>query len=152
MSLEAPPTVSTRSSDVTRTIVAVAVASHRSRMLPMQSLTAIVCKEWSGGQSEAMKPCTPGLVVTTGAIVSSTKIREPQLDWLPAPSTAAHVIGDEPSGNAEPDGGEHCKEAMPQLSVAVGTKLAKVASPAHSSLCSAGQMTTGGVMSTTVTV
>src|SRR5205823_2251236 len=81
----------TDSSEVTRAIVASAVPSHWWAMLAMHSLSETVCSEPSGGQSEAMKPSTPGFVVTTGASVSCTRIREPQLDWLPLPSIAAQV-------------------------------------------------------------
>src|SRR5207244_1685508 len=49
----APLSTAGRSSEVTRTIVAVMagkVPSHWSVTLAMQSLSEIVCKEWLGGQ------------------------------------------------------------------------------------------------------
>src|SRR5205823_9982818 len=144
----------TDSSEVTRTILAGAVPSHWSAMLAMHSLSETVCREPSGGQSEAMKPSTPGFTVTTGASVSWTRIREPQVDWLPAPSIAAQVteVGEGASGKIEPDAGEHCTEATPQLSVTVGAKAATAPRSTHSSVWSPGQTITGGVVSTTVTV
>src|SRR5438105_14640633 len=105
-------------------------------MLAMHSLSETVCREPSGGQSEAMKPSTPGFVVTTGARVSCTRICELQVDWFPALSIAAQVtgVGKEASGNVEPDAGEHCTEATPQLSVTVGAKVATAPSSVHSSV------------------
>src|SRR5229473_2014572 len=148
------PCVSTSSSEVTRTIEAGAVPSHWSVMLAMQSLSEIVCKEWFGGQSEAMKPFASDLVVTTGATVSCTRTWKAQEAWLPEVSTATQLpgVGEGSSGNFVSDGGEHCTEATPQLSVAVGAKVATAPSSVHSSVWSAGQAITGGVVSTTVTV
>ena len=123
-------------------------------MLAMQSLSEIVCKEWLGGQSEAMKPFASALVVTAGANVSCTLTWNPQEAALPELSTAVQVlsVGEGYSGNLVPDGGEQVTCATPQLSVAVGANVAAAPSSVHSSVWSAGQMITGGVVSTTVTV
>src|SRR5258708_33308665 len=108
-------------------------------MLAMQSLSEMVCKEWYGGQSEAMKPFASDLVVTTGATVSCTRTWKAQEAWLPEVSTATQLpgVGDGSSGNLVPDGGEHCTEATPQLSVAVGAWVATTPSSWPTSVCSA---------------
>src|SRR6266481_6125795 len=105
-------------------------------MFVMQSFSETVCREWSGGQSEATKPFASDFVVTLGASVSCTWIWKPQVDWLPAPSIAAQVteVGEGASGKVEPDAGEHCTEATPQLSVTVGAKVAIAPSSVHSSV------------------
>src|SRR5438552_4024357 len=101
-----------------------------------------------------MTPFASSLVVATGGNVSCTLSWKLQEAALPEPSTAMQVadVGEGSSGNLVPDGGEHVTCATPQLSVAVGAKLAIAPSSVHSSVCSAGQTMVGGVSSTTVTL
>src|SRR5207302_5775966 len=107
-----------------------------------------------GGQSEAMTPFASSLVVATGGNVSCTLTWKPQVAAFPEPSTAVQVpdVGEASSANLVPDGGEQVTCATPQLSVAVGAKLATAPSSVHSSVRLAGHAITGRVVSTTVTV
>src|SRR6267143_1711564 len=99
-----------------------------------------------------MKPFVSALVVTTGGRVSRTAIWKRQLARLPELSTATQLAAVGASSEMfVPDGGVHVTDA-PQLSVTVGAKLATAPSALHSSVWSAGQTMTGGVVSTTDTV
>ena len=71
-----------------------------------------------------------------GDSVSLTITLKAQVAVWPAESVALQVTVFAPGGNAEPDGGEHDTEAAPPL--VVGS--AKVTTPAHCALTSAGQV------------
>ena len=76
-----------------------------------------------------------------------------ELVWWPEASVAVTVTVVVPIGNAEPEAGEHTYATSGQLSETVGAKATWAVdwpeSGEHTIL--AGQTTTGGVLSTTVT-
>src|SRR6185295_11623213 len=116
----------------------VAVAGVKLTVAPAE---LVASKAWSAGG------------VTTGAVVSLTVTRKAAVELLPAPSVAVTVTVVMPSGNTEPLAGLYDSVGVDTASVAVaGVKLtvapdALVASKAWS----AGGVTTGAVVSLTVT-
>src|SRR5437773_591414 len=91
--------------------------------------------------------------VTTGAVVSPTATPKPPLPVLPAPSVAEHDTPDSPSENVLPDAGEQLTATEPStmsLALAENDAAAPVG-PVASTVMSAGTVTTGAVVSRTVT-
>src|SRR5664279_4126980 len=91
---------------------------------------------------------------TIGAVVSTTVTVNPPVAVLPVASRAVHSTGVEPSGNAAPDAGLHVTVGFGSTrSVAPAVKVTGApAGPVASTVTSAGGVTIGAVVSTTVTV
>jgi hypothetical protein len=91
----------------------------------------------------------------TGPVVSETVTVKEQEPVLEAASVAVQVTVVVPTSKVEPEAGLHTTEGVPQLSEAEG--VANVTTAEHASAVaerarSAGQVTTGGVVSATETV
>src|SRR5689334_4868773 len=137
------PSPSTGSLLVTLTIEQVAPGS-------VCTLTRILTILWFGGQS------TPGLrVTTTGGGVRSTTVmvNDPSARLLWA-SVAWQFTVVVPSGNRLPDGGTQMTSTLPStMTTAVAVKLTTAPpGPVDGTVMLAGRVSTGGVVSTTLTV
>src|SRR5947207_1824470 len=85
-----------------------------------QSLSLKSRRSWHGGHI-----CPHGRVtLMTGGMVATTHTWKLQLEVLPEVSLAVQVSLVQPSGKLVPDGGEQVTTATPQLSDALGMKLA----------------------------
>src|SRR5688572_5536844 len=94
------------------------------------------------------------VTVTTGPVVSATVTVNEAARLLPRASVAVHVTVVGPNGNVDPLAGVQVGAALPStrsLAVALYVKVAPVA-PVASTLAFAGTVTTGPVVSATVTV
>jgi hypothetical protein len=127
---------------------------HDGERDPSTASIAEALKVTAAPAEELASRVTPAGTPTPGAVVSRTATVNEAEPVLPCASVARHVTIVEPMGNVAPDAGEHDAGSGPStLSLADAVKATCAPLPdAASFVTLAGTLTTGGVVSASVTV